>query len=457
MKRYLSFLLLVIPATLCAESQTIGGQWRGLHNADASMLIDDNEAQSVQDVDITPGGTAIKKRSGYATFRTIGTSTSAVRGGYFFRDIAGVDTLIFANNQSVFKSANSAAFSAIATTDTAGSYYDFTDSQGYLWRANSSRDEIFRWDGTTRTYYPSTPKGNQIEVSADRLIISGTSANPNRINFSASADFTDFASGLLDTSAFTEDIGLPGQSVNAIKVACGGVLAWTKDSMSLVTAQSQFDLNPTIQISNTIGTLQPNTVINDQGIISWQGQDNHFYSYDCNVVKKISEKLDVSAFASGAAKTWTQTTQSDFAAGTLVQTNSSLVPASVVLSTFTGTQATNAAFAAGSTSNTTVIGNSVYLSTNDTNILDGDFETCSGGIPSNWGITFSGGCTSSGSPHGGSFLGFIANNSGSYSYLIFDKDGNLLTSGGFTTTSGWVQHTVSLSSYIGTWIQLALI
>lgn len=318
MKRLLGFLLLFLPALVLAESQTIPG-FRGLNNSAPAILIGDSESQDLLNVDFTLGAGGIKKRSGYAQFRTIGVSTWATRGGYFFRDTAGVDTLVFANNQSIFESVGGGAFSAFVTTDTAGSYYDFTDSQGYVWRANSSRDTILRYDGANVTYYASAPKGNQIEATASRLVISGTSGNPNRINFSAEADFTDFATGVLETSAFYEDVLLPGQSVNAIKAACGGVLAWSKDSMSLVTAQSQFDqaTNPTIPISATIGTIQPSTVIQDYGITYWQGQDGHFYSYDCNVLSKISEKLDVSNFVAGSSRFWTATSQTDFEAGTI--------------------------------------------------------------------------------------------------------------------------------------------
>ncbi len=317
MKKLIAALLLALPVFGYAESQTIGGQWRGLHNADSSVVIDDNEAQSIQDVDITDGGTSIRKRPGYSLSQSVGSSTIGVRGGYYFRDINGNDVVVHANLNSIYKSVNSATYSAFVTTDTSGSYYDFTDSQGYLWRANSNRDQIVRYDGTTKLYYPNSPKGNQIEATPTRLVISGTSSNPNRINFSAEADFTDFATGILDSSAFFEDVFLPGQSVNAIKSACGGVLAWTKDSLSLVTAQTQFDLNPTIQVSNTIGTFQPDTVVNDLGVVYWQGQDNHFYAYDCNSITKISSKLDVSGIVSGTSREWLTDTQANFQTGTI--------------------------------------------------------------------------------------------------------------------------------------------
>lgn len=313
----LSALLILLPVITHADPQVIP-QFRGLHNSENAVLINDDEAQDLQDVDITDTGKGIRKRAGYNQFKTIGTSTWGVRGGYYFRDTGGTDLIIHANNRSIFYSEAGGNYTAFVTTDTEGSYYDFVDSYGYIWRANSNRDEILRYDGTTVTYYPSHPKGDQIEALPDRLAISGTSANPNRVHFSKIADFTSFTTGTDEADAFTEDIGLPGQKVNAIKVACGsGVLAWTRDSTFLITAQSQYDLSPTVSVSNTIGTVQPSTIIQDYGITYWQGQDGHFYSYDCNAIKKLSEKLDVSEFVSGASRLWTATSQSDFETGTI--------------------------------------------------------------------------------------------------------------------------------------------
>lgn len=317
MKKTLLFLLAFLPSAAFADTQAVGGQWRGLHNSDASILIDDNEAQSLSNVDITESGYAIRKRDGTVQFKTIGTSTWSVRGGYFFRDTSANENIIHANNRSVFKSVAGAAYTAFITTDTAGSYYDFTDSQGSLWRATNNNDEICKYDGTTLTYYPSSPKGTQVEFTPDRLVISGTTANPNRLNFSKVADPTTFTTGNLDTDPFTTDIGLPGQKIQAIKYALGRLLIWTKTSLSYWYGTNQYD--QTVQdISTSVGTDQPYSIVSDLGVVYWQAQDKHFYAYDGNGITKISRKLDVSNFGGGSSPltSWEMTTQSDFASGT---------------------------------------------------------------------------------------------------------------------------------------------
>lgn len=336
MRKIFILLALFAPILGYCESQSVGGPWGGLNNADSSMVIGDNEAQDLQDVDVTESGSGIRKRAGYAQFRTVGLSTHGVRGGYYFRDTAGTDTLIHCNELDCSESVNSGAYSAFVTTDTSGSYYDWTDSNGYAWRTTNNRDEILKYDGTTVTYYPSLPKGDQIEALPDRLVISGTSANPNRLNFSKAADFTTFTTGSEDADAFTEDVGLPGQAITAIKYAIGRLIIWSKNTMSYWYGANQYD-GVIEGISTTIGTKQPNTVVEDLGVVYWQAQDKHFYSFDGNTVRKISRKLDISNMGgSGETKSKLWTTQSDFEAGTVGTGLSTTYSPGVVLFT-TGT------------------------------------------------------------------------------------------------------------------------
>ena len=459
MKRFIPFLLSFVPAIVFAESQVIP-QFRGLHNSESSMLINDNEAQAIQDVDITDSGLGIKKRDGYALYKAIGISTSGVRGGYYFRDSSGNDLIIHANDLAVSKSASGGNYSAFITTDTLGSYYDFTDSQGYLWRANSNRDRIARYDGSALTYYPSHPLGDQVEALPDRLVISGTSANPNRINFSAAADFTTFTTGLLETDPYTEDISLPGQKVNAIKVGCGSdVLAWTRDTLSQYNGSNQYD-GVTTQISNTIGTVQPNSVIQDYGITYWQGQDKHFYAYDCNTVTKLSEVLDVSNFAGGETKQWEQTAESDWEAGTLSELSAELSVGDIVLSTWTDTDTTTADFSAfTSSSNVNITNDRVYLSTNNVDVPNNSFEGSALDPNSGWTGTGSysfSGTTGGLSPYDGSafLLDAAIGFSGDIYASILDASNNVLSVSTFTASTSWQEGTISVSSYVGRFIKV---
>lgn len=473
-KRLLPFLFLFSFSKVLAQNGGPGAPWGGLNNGDAAFEINDNEAQDLQDVDITEMGMGIKKRDGYALFKTVGNSTMAVTGEYFFRDIAGLDTTIAANNGVVYKSVAGAAFTSFITTDTVGAFYDFTDSQGYLWRANSSHDQICRWDGTTLTYYPNSPKGDQIESSPDRLIISGSTSSPNTVYFSAAADFTNFTTDIQDASPFTESFGLPGQKITAIKYALGRLFVWTKNTLSFWVGTSQFD--GIIQdVSTTLGTTQPNSIIYDQGILYWQANDNHFYSFDGNVITKLSRKIkgSVANFAGGNSKTLIQTSQSDFDGGTNTYTSADISPGDVVLATFTATDTTTADFTAGTTSNTSVINNRVYLSTDDTNILNNSFEIGSGSVATDWtnGVSVitpygrtSSICNSTPMKDGSFAFALSTDLSSSVPYYltVLDNSGVFIsTVATWNSTDGtecvWSSISSNLSAYSGRFIKLKIV
>ena len=388
-KILLSTVLILIPLRILADTQAFGGQFQGINNGDAPILIGDNEAQDASNVDITDNQYGIKTRDGYLQFRTIGVSTWGVRGGYYYTDLNGNKLLIHASSTTIYKSLNSGVYSSIVTTDTAGSYYDFTDSQGYLWRANSNRDEIFRYDGSNRTYYPSHPKGNQIEAMSDRLAISGTSANPNRVYFSQAADFTTFTTGLQDASAFTEDFSLPGQAINAIKYALGRLFAWTNTTTSFWSGSNQYD-GQIKDVSTNVGCNQPDSILYDNSTIFWQAQDKHFYSFDGNAIRKISGKIagSVENFVGGGINQEVQTTQASFELGSY---NSKLTtsenpgfvsfPANgTVIDSFTDGNITSGPV--WSTTMTSVVGGDEHIT-----VTDGE-TTLAGGAGKIWEIVF---------------------------------------------------------------------
>lgn len=456
---------LILAVFLCGsplygESIAVGNL-RGLNNGDASILINDNEAQDLLNVDITENGYGIKKRAGISLFKTIGTSTWGVRGGYFFRDIAGVDTIVHANNRSVFKSLGGGNYSAFITTDTAGSYYDFTDSQGYLYRFNSNRDEIARYDGSAVVYFPSMPKGDQGEAMPDRMAISGTTGDPNTVFFSKLADFTDYTTGIETADAFTESFGLPGQKINALKYACGRLIAWTNTTTSFWSGSSQFD-GLIEDISTTVGCSQPSSVVSDLGVIYWQGQDGHFYGYDCNTIAKISSQISgsVGNYTGGESKSWLQTTQADFLAGTLDGTSANISPGDVVLSTWTGTDTSAVDFASGTLTGvtTTTVSGQVYLSVVSGNIENNGFETAgSGGLQTvaNWtrSGTFAGTRSNTIARTGTWSLNLQFSNAEYYLRIVDASDAVLLSSTK-TASSGWTQRTLTMSSLTGRTVRI---
>lgn len=298
MKKILLALVLVLPSVLMSGTISVGSPWGGIHNSEedrglGTIGIDDSEALELNNMDLSDNGTILKKRGGYNVINgNLDISTQPVRGGVVFVDSGGTQNVLFATHDSIYRTDDfiAGSFSQIVSTDTIGSYYDFAVNNGVAWRANSSRDQILSYDGTSVTYYPSLPQGDQIEFISDRAIISGTSANKNRLHFSGAADFTNFTTGIEETSPFTEDIGFDGDVVTSVKSACGGVVIFSESSVYIWTGVNQFDARIDV-ITNRLGTTQPNTVFERDGKVYFQATDYHVYEYDCNVFRKLSGKI----------------------------------------------------------------------------------------------------------------------------------------------------------------------
>lgn len=441
-------------------SFAIGGQWRGIAAHNAAVFINDNEAQDAQNVDIGEFGYSIKKRDGYALHKAIGISTHPINSNYFARMADGNDGLFATNEKDIYVSESGGTYTAIVTTDTADSYYDFDDNNGIIFRANSNRDEILSYNGTAVTYYPSHPKGDQFESLSARAAISGTTANPNRIHFSADSDFANFTTGTDEADPFTEDVGLPGDRVNAIKWAFGNLYFWTKNTFAFWFGTNQYD--GVIQdISKTVGSNQPFSIVFDMGVIYFQAADNHFYAYDGGFLTKISENIEniVSNLAStGESKSWTQTSESEFSSGTNDKTSTTLTSGSVVLSTWTATDNDDSSFAATSSTNVSIGSDVVQLSVDNSNPLNNGFETGTTTDADNW---TEGACcnwTRDNSYAQAGSWSMKADAVQSYYLRIYDYNDSLVeTSSIFTYSSldTWEQRSYSMSSFKGQNIRIA--
>ncbi len=374
----------------------IVGPFTGIHDADSSVTIGDSEAQTANDVRLTKDGKGLKTREGIALNATLTTSTGPVVGAHFFKAAGGTAVRLVAQDIYVDASLGGAAFSHIISTMPATiSYYDFADSQGSVWGLSSSNTELFSYNGSAVTWYPSLPKGTQVEASPDRLIISGTSANPNRINYSQSGTFTNFTAGINAGDAYTDDIGIAGDKITAIKYALGRLVYWTSGGMGACQGTGQFD-SVCYDISKTVGTVEPASVVYAEGGIYFLAQDKHFYVYDGNTLTKLTRALGsfLSGLRSSTAGSNRQTTQADFVAGTQSPSGSwstAITPNSIVPSTWTATDTLAADFGAGTLvniSSTMVSGDLTFQYLAD-NFTDGDLTA-----NPKWNISYGGYCDS---------------------------------------------------------------
>lgn len=323
-KKFLTLLFcLFFPSLVLAEEQLIGiPAWGGLNNRDNSVVINDNEAQDLLNVDIDPS--YIKKREGYSQWKTLTISTVGIGGMAKFNDASGSDYFIVANEQNVAYSVNGVDFVDFFTTatynSTVGTWWDLEPIQGFIWGANSEGDAVFKYDGNSLTHPSEVPAGTQIEFSPTRLFVSGTSANPNRISYSAEADFEEFTAGTDVDSSSYEDVYFPGYKITAIKWYMDRLLVWTKESMAEFFFENQFDAYWNV-IDERVGTDMPGSVFLDEGVCYFQGTDRRIYVYNgvslIDISEKIQETTDNLVSSSMGLQTITVTSEADWEDGVI--------------------------------------------------------------------------------------------------------------------------------------------
>lgn len=390
-KRTVSLILAAFLAVPCfaVEDSTpkqVLGPFGTLNNADDPLVLGDNEAQDLLNVEITDQGKAVLKRKGLGLAFTLPISTSAVHGVYSFYDSAGNDVSLFFNDAYLSGSVNGAVITTIFSTGTVAATWDCTDSLGYAYCSSTARDPIIKTNGVTYTQLlPMTSIGTMVTATGERLVTAGFSGAPSQINFSGANDFTNWTLGGEASSPYNETINAPGSRITHIVAACNGLMWFKETSFGIILNPDDLQAAQNVILAPEIGTLDNTSVIYPGGL-QFRAQDGHIYNYDCAGIEKLTRDITPTINTSGSrtSNSWTQTTKTDWDAGTGLLSGSfstSLVSGDVVLSSFTATDTVAADFAQGTLTNTTTYaGVSVKISTNSTNLSNNSFEDTTGTI-----------------------------------------------------------------------------
>lgn len=313
------------------------GPFGNLNNTDSSFVIPSDRAQDLLNVDISPNGKSVKKRKGYSLFSDLSITTSAVHGIYNFYDSNGTDISLFFNDTRMSASSGGGAVTVLFSTGPNGATYQCVDSQGFAYCANTTRNTITKTNGAVQTTLQPAATGYLIAVTPDRLVISGSSDFPNRIDFSKGNDFTVWTLGGNPADPVNFTITAPGAKVTHITYAFNRVM-WFKDSsFGYILAGATLSDWQVRTISPNVGTLDNSSTYWD-GILYFRGQDGHFYSYDGSSLQKLSRDIQATITTSQTrtSNSWSQTSQADFQASSITPAgylNTTILAGSVVLDT----------------------------------------------------------------------------------------------------------------------------
>ncbi len=315
-KLLLAGLLAFGSLAYAAETPNVIGPFLGVNNTDNPATIPAPNAQDALNVDLSLGGRSVKKREGYGLQATLAITTSPVHGVYRFFDGTGNDVALFFNDTRMTSSINGGTPAVIFSNGPSGATYQCTDSQGFAYCVNTTRNNVIKTDGVTSTTIAPASTGTIITVTPDRLVLAGFATAANRVDFSAAGDFTSWTTGISPTSAFNFTITAPGARITHLCYAFNRVF-WFKDNSFGYILQGQTAADWVVQtVSPNIGTLD-NSSAYDKGILYFRAQDAHIYSYDGSNLVKLTRDIGatISTSQRRASNSFTQSTQGEWANG----------------------------------------------------------------------------------------------------------------------------------------------
>lgn len=379
----------LLPAALFADQIALS-QFSGLNNNQSSNIIDDNQAQDLLNVDLTPNGKSVKKRPGFGLYKSLG-SGQPVRGAYHFYNSGSSDVQLWGSSTSLYGITSDGAPAQIVSSATLNTTWQCADTQGSAYCVDSSRDLLLKTDGAVIQQWITSPLGTMVAVTPDRLVVAGVSGARNSLYFSQSNVFNNFTTGINPTDPFIEPIAAPGASITHIRWGCQKLLWWKNSSFGYMNISDQFNLN-VVTVNDTIGTVDNSSAIDPGGTVWFRGQDGHIYSYDCSALRK--ESIDITplaqASANRTANSWTQTSQADFQTGISTPTGNvsfTASPGDVTVNSFTANDDTTAEFNSGTLNNVQVASNHVQLAFSSSSPVNGSFEF---GNINNWTLSSEG-------------------------------------------------------------------
>lgn len=382
-------LLFLLCGNIYAENLPIAGPFSGLNNEDSSITIDASEAQDTLNVEVSNDLLALNKRAGYTLSSNLTVSTSPITGSVYFKTSTGDNIKIFTHDKYVSKSVNGGAYTNIITTAANGAKWSFCASAGVVYAFNDNHATPWSYNGTAITYYPSMPLASLCSMTVDRMLLAGTTDQPNRLYFSQSGAITNFTVGTDPEDPGFEDIGLAGEKITNIFATQAEWLIFKTNSFTSLQGTNQFDLVPSV-ISEKIGMIEPHAIVQHEGIVYFKSTDGKIYGYNSGTVSELSKKISgfVTGITRDAVSSAEYTTKAQFDTGTYYASTGSVTAGSVEPFHYISEDTSDADFNAG-----TIAGSSITVSGDEitiNNFPTGEFPNIGAemGDTTNWTGSF---------------------------------------------------------------------
>ena len=295
--------------------------FHGLNDVDSPAALPPCESQDLLNTESNLQGSEISKRKGFQLIANLAITTSAVVGSHSFIDGSGNRQDIVCVDRYCQKSTNGNAFTTFLTTATLGiTRWSFVDIAGSVYGANSKRDPIFKYDGTTLSYPATMPLGSILELTQDRLVVGDISGQPNRVQYSSAGAVTQFTTGSSQFDSYFDDIGAPGDKIRGLKYSNGNLYIFKSNSITACKLGDQYSSRCAV-VSPSLGTTDPASIIAVADTIYFRAQDKNYWELGPGGLRQISKKIQnlvktQSGGSGGGENSSTQTSRGDWESGT---------------------------------------------------------------------------------------------------------------------------------------------
>jgi len=323
MKR-LALLALLAVSPVHADEFIIKDLSGGMYSNPSANRIPDNAATTIENfyTDVEP--VAIERNGFEKKDSTVLGGTKPVTGLWEFVDNTGRQWIISYSSRTFYKNEIGGTPTAFGLTATVSQIPDCAVNLGKIWCVNGT-DAGWSFDGTSTSTVSGMPLGTLIEPWRNRLIISNIGSAQSTVRVSADGDGTDWTLGSLATSPFAFQIGgaNDGFSVTCLwKSYLDNFVIGRKKDLWYLSGFDQDDYQVR-NVSAEIGCIQQGSMREFDGsllFMSGRGMEEARGYTITHISEPVRNITDEIVKNTASTRSNTQTSQSDFQAGTISTT-----------------------------------------------------------------------------------------------------------------------------------------
>lgn len=298
-------------------------QFAGLNSDDSPLSLVGGQTPDSQNIQ-TDAGPGIQGRNGYVSF-----STQTSNNLWEFPNSNGTRYLITQSSNTLKASTGGSSFT-IKISTVAFNVTTVGAVLGDKFFFANTTDGLKYWDGASVSVVDKTLKFNQLATCYSRLWGAGVPTAARTLYGSKLNDGTSFT--LVTNPAVSDPTqivlgGALDEVITALYSSFQGKLVWFKaHSFGALLGFDRSDFNSRVY-SDRVGTSYPDCIRDCDGVLRWLGPARSIWEFDGSVLysisndsakhKRISTLLGTLVQGDGSSKAFTQTTQSDWQAGTL--------------------------------------------------------------------------------------------------------------------------------------------